>query len=228
MEQTRKQAGRRAFLKVGGLVAASGVFGSAWAFMTGVGPKSNTRRRSFWIKVVNRPTLGERNADYKRFSGFDMFALYRPLKTQHDGAGSVEAEQADKNKRLAHWTKEKKPGFSLADRQLGEGGFTVMRSTTPGIGLLSWTRVAVHTPGELGTQRYSASPEEMANTVKVAARLYGAGLVGIAPMNEAYVNLQVPHRDQPRKEQPPRIHRRVTSMRALEDMRMTIIPANTR
>ncbi len=201
MEETRKQTGRRAFLKASGFVAASGALGSFWAFMTGVGAKSNTRR-AIWIKTVNHPTLGEKNADYKRFSGFDMFALYRPLKTQHDGAGSFEAEQADKNKRLAAWTKEKKPGFSLADRQLSEGGFTVMRSTKPGVGLLSWTRIAVPTPEDLGTQRYIASPEEMANTVKAAARLYGAGLVGIAPMNETYVNLQVPHRDQPQKASP--------------------------
>jgi reductive dehalogenase len=44
----------------------------------------------------------------------------------------------------------------------------------------------------------------MAKTVKAAARLYGAGLVGIAPMNESYVNLQVPHREQPHREQPPK------------------------
>jgi reductive dehalogenase len=53
----------------------------------------------------------------------------------------------------------------------------------------------VPTPAELGTHPYTASPEEMASTVKAAARLYGAGLVGIAPMNEGYVNLQVPPRD---------------------------------
>jgi len=59
-------------------------------------------------------------------------------------------------------------------------------------------------PKEQISQRYTASPEEMANTVKAAARLYGARLVGIAPMNEAYVNLQVPHRDRPHKEQQPK------------------------
>jgi hypothetical protein len=143
VEETRKQAGRRAFLKAGGFVAASGALGSAWAFMTSVGAKGNTRGRAMWIEVVHHPTLEETNTAYKRFSGFDMFALYRPLKTQHDGAGSFEAEQADKSKRLAEWTKEKKPGFSLTDRQPSEGGFTVMRSTKPDTGLLSWTRIAV-------------------------------------------------------------------------------------
>jgi hypothetical protein len=46
------------------------------------------------------PTLGETNADYKRFSGNDIFAIYRQLKNQRDGAGSFEAEQASKAKRL--------------------------------------------------------------------------------------------------------------------------------
>jgi reductive dehalogenase len=202
LEDRRKQAGRRTFLKAGGFVAASGALGSLGALVPGVSTGSNQRKRARWIKVVDRPTLGETNADYKRFSGFDMFALYRPLKNERDGAGSFEAEQASKAKRLAEWTNEKKPGFSLPDRHLSEGAFTVMHSAKPGVGLLSWTRASGHTPEDSGTQRYTASPEEMANTVKAAARLYGAGLVGIAPMNEAYVNLQVPHREQPHKDQP--------------------------
>jgi reductive dehalogenase len=149
---------------------------------------------------VGRPTLGETNADYKRFSGFDMFALYRPLKTQREGIGSFEAEQASKAKRLIEWTNEKKPGFSLPDQKLSEGAWTVMRSSRPGTGLLSWTRTPGRMPTEPSAQRYMASPEEMASTVKAAARLYGARLVGIAPMNESYINLQVPREDEKEKD----------------------------
>ncbi len=195
MEETRKQTGRRAFLKAGGFFATTGVLASLGAFVTGAGTGRHARKRALWIKTVDRPTLGETNSSYKRFSGFDMFALYRPLKIQRDGADSFEAEQASRIKRLAGWTNEKKPGFSLPDRQLSEGGFTVMHSTKPGTGLLSWTRISVKTPEELGIPRYTASSAEMANTVKTAARFYGAGLVGIARMNEAYVNLQVPHKE---------------------------------
>ena len=206
MEELRKPIGRRSLLKAGGFVAASGALGSVWKFVMGTGVDASTsgniRRRARWIKVVGKPTLGETTADYKRFSGFDMFALYRPLKTQREGTGSFEAEQASKTKRLTAWTNEKKPGFSLPDRQLSEGAWTVMRSARPGTGLLSWTRASEGPPTEPSAQRYTASPEEMANTVKAAARLYGAGLVGIAPMNEAYINLQVPHQEHPRKEQP--------------------------
>ena len=204
MEERRKQIGRRTLLKASGFVAASGALGSLWALVAGTGTDTsgNLRKRPRWIKVVDRPTLGETTADYKRFSGNDIFTIYRQLKDQRDGAGSFEAEQASKAKRLAGWIKERKPGYSLPDRQLSEGAFTVMHSARPGTGLLSWTRTSVPAPEEPAPERYTASPEEAAKTVKAAARLYGAGLVGIAPMNESYVNLQVPHREQSRKDQP--------------------------
>ena len=200
MEELRKPIGRRSLLKAGGFVAATGALGWLGALVTGVGTGSNQRKRARWVKTVVRPTLGETNADYKRFSGFDMFALYRPLKTQHEGTGSFEAEQVSKAKRLIAWTNEKKPGFSLPDQKLSEGAWTVMRSSRPGTGLLSWTRTPGRTSTEPSAQRYTASPEEMANTVKAAARLYGARLVGIAPMNESYVNLQVPRQDEKEKD----------------------------
>ncbi len=196
MEDRYEQTGRRGFLKTCGLVMASGALGAIWAFVAHAGSVANRRKRARWIKVVDQPTLGEKTADYKRFSGRDMFALYPQLKAEHEGTGSFEAEMASNARRLAVWMGEKRPGFSLADYQLSEGAWTVMRSTRPGSGLLSWTRVTVRTPTELGAQRHAASPEEMANTVKAAARLYGARLVGIAPMNESYVNLQVPRKDE--------------------------------
>jgi reductive dehalogenase len=187
-------------LKAGGLVAASGALGSIWSFVTGVGTKGSASKHARWIRTVDRPTLSEKTADYQRFSGNDMFAIYRPLKIQRDGEGSFEAEQASKANRTAAWIAEKKPGYSLPDVQLGEGAWTVMHSTKPGSGLLSWTRISVRTPAELGAQRYTASPQEAASTVKTAARLYGAGLVGIAPMNEAYVNLRVPRESEKEKD----------------------------
>jgi reductive dehalogenase len=184
-------------LKAGGLVAASG---SLWALVTGVRAVRGARTRASWIRTVNRPTLSETTANYKRFSGNDMFALYRPLKTQREGAGSFEAEQASKAKRLTAWISAKKPGYSLPDIQLSQGAWTLMQSTKPGVGLLSWTRVSVRTPAELGAQRHMASPEEMAKAVKTAARLYGAGLVGIAPMNESYVNQCAPRENEKSKD----------------------------
>jgi epoxyqueuosine reductase len=193
VETERKQTNRRALLKAAGLIATGGV---STALGTpekeaGVGE----RERAWWVKTMNRPTLGEKTADFKRFSGDNIFVIYRQLKTQRDGAGSFEAEQAAKARRLAGWMRESKPGFRLPDHQLSEGAWTLMNSTEPGSGLLSWTRISVPTPAELGVGRHIAPPEEMAQTVKAAARLYGAGLVGIAPMNEAYVNLRQEKKD---------------------------------
>jgi len=151
VDMQEKQIGRRTLLKASGLVAASGALGSLWALVAGAGSSANARRRARWIKVVDRPTLGETTADYKRFSGKDIFTIYQPLKDQRDGAGSFEAEQASKAKRLAGWMSEKKPGYSLPDRQLSEGAFTVMHSAKPGSGLLAWTRTSVRAPEEMAT-----------------------------------------------------------------------------
>ena len=189
----RKQTGRRALLTAAGLIAAGGV--PAAVAVLEEKSSGSRRKRAWWVKTVERPTLGEKTGEFKRFSGKNIFEIYKQLKTERDGAGSFEAEQAAKAKRLAGWMQQSKPGFRLPDHQLSEGAWTLMKSAEPGAGLLSWTRIAVNTPAELGVGRHTAPPEEMAKTVKAAARLYGAGLVGIAPMNEAYINLSQAKKD---------------------------------
>ena len=193
MDTEGKQPGRRALLTAAGLIAAGGVPAAVAAL--GQQPSGSGRRRAWWVKAVDRPTLGEKTAGFRRFSGNNIFEIYKQLITEREGAGAFEAEQAAKAKRLAGWMRDRKPGFRLPDHQLSEGAWTLMKSIKPGEGLLSWTRVAVSTPDELGVARHTASPEEMAKTVKAAARLYGAGMVGIAPMNEAYVNLRQAKKD---------------------------------
>jgi reductive dehalogenase len=193
VESEGKRTGRRALLTAAGLIAAGSV-PAAVALLEGT-TNGSGRKRARWVKDVDRPTLGEKTAEFKRFSGSNIFELHKQLKTERDGVGALEAEQAAKAKRLAGWMRQSKPGFRLPDHQLSEGAWTLMKSIKPGEGLLSWTRVAVSTPDELGVARHTAPPEEMAQTVKVAARLYGAGLVGIAPMNESYVNLRQARRD---------------------------------
>ena len=193
MDSDNKQPGRRALLTAAGLIAAGGV--PAAVAMLGNQSSGSRRHRAWWVKAVDLPTLGDKTAKFRRFSGNNIFEIYRQLITEREGAGAFEAEQAAKAKRLAGWMRDRKPGFRLPDHQLSEGAWTLMKSIKPGEGLLSWTRVAVSTPDELGVARHTASPAEMAKTVKAAARLYGAGLVGIAPMNEAYVNLRQAKKD---------------------------------
>jgi len=127
-----------------------------------------------------------------RFSGEDMFTLYPRLKAARDGEGALEKANTTNGECAARWIHEDRPGFTLRDRQLAQAAtLTLTHNTKPGEGLLSWTRLAVRTPAELGVAAYSASPAEAANTVKDAAHLYGAALAGIAPMNELYVSQRV-------------------------------------
>jgi epoxyqueuosine reductase len=140
---------------------------------------------------ANNGVITDIAEDKLRFSGAHMFAIYPMLKEQKDGPGSMASEEQDKAKRVAEWIRKGKPGFRLHERALSEGAWTMFRSFQPtvGKGLLSWTRMIVRTPAEMGVEPYSASLEEMAKTVKNAARHYGAGDVGISAMNRAYVNL---------------------------------------
>lgn len=161
------------------------------AFVAG-GARVSARRfkRAWWIRdVARRPTLAGNSAGVQRFSGDDMFTLYPRLKTAREGESAVADEITTGLKRTAKRIQESKPGFGLRDVQLGEAAWTLMRSARPGEGLLSWTRVSVRTPADLGVEPYAAPPGEAAATVKAAARLYGAALAGIAPMDESYVNL---------------------------------------
>jgi reductive dehalogenase len=180
---------RRDLLKAAGLVFALNGPGANAA--PGGGDASRGAEvfpRAWSVKSVDKPTLGEKNSAFTRFSGANMFQIYQSLKTARDGKGAFEAEEANTAKRTAEWIQKGIPGFRLRDLQLGAGAWTLMHSTKPGEGLLSWTRISVKTPAELGVPPYTAPAEEAALTVKAAARFYGAGLAGIAPMNEGYIN----------------------------------------
>jgi hypothetical protein len=126
----------------------------------------------------------------KRFTGAHMFALYPSLKEQDSGEGSFIEEEERKNARISERIRSNMPGFSLKDRQLSQAAWTLFKTTNTGEGLLSWDRITVPAPSELGVEPYCASPEEMAQTVKSAALFLGAGDVGISMMNKSYVNLQ--------------------------------------
>ncbi len=160
------------------------------------GIPARTVQREFHIEHVDEPALGRTTAEFERFSGEDMFALYPKLTASRDGEGALEKANAASAERGPRWIRDARPGFQLQDRQLSQAAtLTLMHNTRPGEGLLSWTRLAVRTPDELGVAAYSATPLEAARTVKDAARLYGAALVGVTPMNELYVSRRVLGRD---------------------------------
>ncbi|MDP3001399.1 MAG: reductive dehalogenase [Bryobacterales bacterium] len=177
MERKDKSLSRRELLMSAGLA--------------GAGPQAPPIR----IRTVDRPTLGETNADFKRFSGATAPSLYNKIRTERDGADSLKAERAENARRAADLARQGRPGFGVRDRQLTQAAWTLARSTTPGAGLLSWTCITARTSAAQGTEPWVASPLEMAQTVKAAARLYGAAMTGIAPMTETYVNLRESGRD---------------------------------
>ncbi len=137
-----------------------------------------------------KDVLETSEVEEKRFTGAHMFALYASLKEQESGEGSFLEEEERKNARISERIRSNMPGFSLKDRQLSQAAWTLFKITNTGEGLLSWDRISVPTPSELGVDPYCASPEEMAQTVKSAALFLGAGDVGISRMNKSYVNLQ--------------------------------------
>jgi reductive dehalogenase len=132
--------------------------------------------------------LWETNDDFGRFSGANIFPTYRRLKTEREGAGSFEAEKRAAAELTAKWIDEDRPGYGLRDRALYEAAWTVMRSARAGDGILSWNRIQVPTPETFGVEPFRASSEEVATTIKAAARLFGAALVGVSPMKPTYVN----------------------------------------
>jgi epoxyqueuosine reductase len=193
VSSAKKHLSRRDFFKMTGLAGA----GAASLPLAGKGladtgkAASDPFARPWWVKSVEAPTVGATNGDFNRFSGASIFALFKGLKDQQDGEGSYDALMAEKSQKIAQWAQEGKPGYAVRDRALYDGAWTVMRSAQPGSGILSWDLIGnVTPPQDMGVDPYSASPEEMANTVKTVARFFGAALVGIAPMNENYVYLK--------------------------------------
>ena len=190
--QSKPGCSRRSFVKAAGIAAGAGALPTAGMALAGGagGAAPEVHPRPWWVRTVDRPTLWETNEDFGRFSGANIFPTYRGLKTRREGEGSFEEEKRAAAKLTAMWIDEDRPGYTLRDRALYEAAWTVFRSARAGEGLLSWTRLGVPTPEFRGVDGYSATPEETATTVKAAARLFGAALVGIAPMNPNYVNLR--------------------------------------
>ncbi|MCX6616077.1 MAG: hypothetical protein NTZ98_08260, partial [Acidobacteria bacterium] len=182
--QTKRITRRRV---LAGAVTASGLAGPVLQ-RAAAGAGGPLPRRPWWVSTVDRPTLAETNSEFGRFAGPNIFAMYARLKDERDGEGAVQAERQARRSRIADSIRQRKPGYDLRDRQIAEAAWTLMRSTAPAEGILSWVRLRVPPPNELGAPAYSAGPKEAARTVKTAARLFGAALAGIAAMNERYVN----------------------------------------
>lgn len=193
MSEKKEHLSRRDFLRMTGLAGAGAASLPLANRALAEGGKSagNPFERAWWVKSVDTPTVGATNADFKRFSGASIFALFKGLKDAQDGEGSFDQLMAEKSQKIVEWAREGRPGYAIRDRALYDGAWTVNHSAPAGSGLLSWTPLGnVTPPQDMGLEAFTASPEEMANTVKTVARFFGAALVGISPMNENYVFLK--------------------------------------
>ena len=74
----------------------------------------------FPAAAVDRPALAKRTADFKRFSGDDMFTIYRPLKTERAGECSFRSRASRQCRALFRRCPRGRnsPGRDLAIRRI--------------------------------------------------------------------------------------------------------------
>ncbi|MCP4600774.1 MAG: reductive dehalogenase [Proteobacteria bacterium] len=167
----------------GGLAVAGGVtYGLGALAESGGGGLSLDR--PWWVKRVDRPTMGIDDQTYRRFSG--QANVLRAFKKYWGPQRTKEIfDRAEKL--LRQRIKDDTPGNRLAEHALMEAGWTVSGQGHLYKGLRSWNKIRIRTPAEMGVEPYRESPEDAAALVKRAARFYGAATVGIAQLDRRHL-----------------------------------------
>lgn len=184
-----KRMSRRKFLRSASLTAAAAASGLAIAKPFNAYAASSTASRKignhpWWVKEIDKPKLWIKEGEYKRYDNRDqIFSSFKRV------VGEERARELFTNdrKKTVDWIKQNKPGFSLRDRALANAAWTVNRFGRANHGLLFWNRIHAITPEQMGVPPFKASPEEAARTIKAAARLFGACLVGICRLDRRHV-----------------------------------------
>ncbi|MHB1006807.1 MAG: reductive dehalogenase [Chloroflexota bacterium] len=146
--------------------------------------------RPAWVRSVATPTLWLDEATYARFDKRrcvfatrfgGSFGLYVGKEREQiilEGAQQAVAKMASR------------PGFRPRDRALAAAAGAVSSSlagpNSANRGLLSWTALAAGTRETISPQGWS-SADQCTRDVKVAARFYGAALVGICKLDVRHV-----------------------------------------
>lgn len=184
---------RRDFLRIAGLAAGAtatkpllGPYLAAASQTKGGDPYT----RPWWVREVDEPVTGKINDDFGRFTGSSSFMTWQAAYDEKFGEGAAAGVLQDEIELRKYNIDHNVEGYQLRDYQLKEGGWTVDRSFVPGQGIASWNNYRMATPADWGVEKYKDTPEEMAKTIKGAAKLFGAGLVGITPMQERFIPLQ--------------------------------------
>ena len=177
----RKKVSRRGFLWMAG--ATGGAIGLGKLGGKGTSPR-RFPRRPWWVRTIDKPKLWVDDRVYQRYdSRNQIFSSFRRV------VGEERAQQLfqENRQKTVQWMREARPGYTLRDRALGNAGWTVMRAGGANRGIQRWTARGMG-PQQYALDRYEASPEEAAQTIKAAARMYGASLVGIARLDRRHVN----------------------------------------
>lgn len=152
--------------------------------------RDGLHQRPWWVRLVARPTLADIDDEiYQRFDA--SLALSGPGKLIGGREGLKEFNRR-REERATEFIRQKKPGFSLRDRSLAEAaglasGFSGLHAGDPAEGtIVDWAPARIQTPGQRGVPRYEASPTVAAREVKVAARFFGAALVGVTRVDKRW------------------------------------------
>ena len=176
-----KKISRRGFLWLAGLTGGAVGLGKIGANEVS---EKKFPHRPWWVKTIDKPKLGVDDNIYQSYdSRNQIFSSFRRV------VGEERARQLfmESRQQTRQWMREGKPGYTLRDRALGDAGWTVMRMGGAGQGIERWTGRG-RGPEQYGVKRYQASPAEAAQTIKAAARMFGAALVGIAKLDRRHVN----------------------------------------
>lgn len=179
---------RRGFLALAGAVGAGAVPG-----VSGLDPTLGQERvlpRPAWVRTISHPKLLLDEVVYSRFdkrkcvfstgSGGSLGEYIG-----RDAEEALAASSRDATVRLAG-----RPGFRQRDRALAAGARAVSAmyggSNTANKGLMSWTTSTLD-----GDERFQAeswlNPRQATRDVKIAARFFGASLVGVTGLDRRHV-----------------------------------------
>jgi reductive dehalogenase len=184
---------RRDFLRIAGLAAgatATKPLLGPYLAQAGREKGGDPYERPWWIKEVDEPTTGKINGDYGRFTGINAFATHQKAWEDEHGEGSYQKVLDDSFALRKSNIENDVEGYQLRDYVLKEGGWTVNRAAGTGQGMASWTNYRMQRPADWGVEIYKDTPEEMAKTIKAAAKLFGAGSVGVTHMQERFIPLE--------------------------------------
>lgn len=178
---------RRDFFKFG---AGGAGLAASGQLVTGSGilPSTTTSYgydHPWWVKEINKPKMAIDDNVYSRFDSVKNVFGSQPKYFSMEKLRELRKRSQEKTQQ---YYRERRPGFRLQDRALGDAGWVISRLGGLNRGTRAWTSDSVRTPEQRGVEKYEGSPEEAAQVVKSAARYFGAATVGITLLDRRHIH----------------------------------------